>query len=428
MVRIKWKESLLTALLCGGVAWAQQPPMPPAGAGNASILTLKEAGKPDQRCRILKTHRTPDGKTEYQVQDLATGEIATIVESGAPTLAGAPGPTTASPLPMSQAAAPALPAPALPAPATTASTRGWFSRPSPLPESPVVPLRTESGRLEPVSQLASGTPGMPEAQPAPGLMQRVRRLFGRGETEEMPASTTPGHVLGGASGTTFPAMPRLPGTTMPSDGIPGGTFTPAPTRLGGMSSAPFSTMQRMPSGPETIEATPGGTLTPAPSRPSFGTPAPAPTLKGQGAAVAPPASPYANLEPARLTGAQTLQLARFSNQLNGLSRREVLAILRDSPYPSQREVAVESLAAANWHTDPNVIPILVETATEDAAPTVRLACVRCLVSMGANTAPVLEALQKLQADPDARVRREVEAARVAFAAPAAGNVTPAGLK
>ncbi len=395
MVRIKWKESLLTALLCGGVAWAQQPLMAPAGgAANASILTLKEAGKPDQRCRILKTHRTPDGKTEYEVQDLATGEIATIVESGAPTLAGTPVPNTASPLPMSQPAAPALPGPS-----TTASTRGWFSRPGPLPESPVVPLRTESGRLEPISQLASGTPNVPEGQPAPGLLQRVRRLFGRGETEETPAPSAPGRFPGGASG------------------------------------SPFSTMQRMPSGPEMPETVPGGTLTPAPSRPSFGMPAtPAPSLKGQGAAVAPqasgqtlmaPSSPYANLEPARLTGAQTLQLARFANQVSSLSRREVLAILRDSPYPSQREVAVESLAAANWHTDPNVIPILVETATEDAAPTVRLACVRCLVSMGANTAPVLEALQKLQADPDARVRREVQAARTAFAP--AGNVVPVGL-
>ena len=424
MVRIKWKESLLTALLCGGVAWAQQPPMAPAGgAGNSSILTLKEAGKPDQRCRILKTRRTADGKTEYEIQDLATGEIATIVESGSPTIAGATPPSTSSPLHVSQP-----PEKALPGPSTTASTRGWFSRPSPLPESPVVPMRTESGRLEPISQLASGTPTMPETQPAPGLLQRVRRLFGRGESDEVPPSALSSRFMSGASSTPFSTMQRVPGTTMPSDGVPSGSLTPAPTGLGGASRTPFSTMQRMPSGVETSESTPGGTLTPAPSRPSFGTPAPAPTLKGQGAAVAPQASPYANLEPVRLTGAQTLQLARFSNQVNNLSRREVLTILRDSPYPSQREVAVESLATANWHTDPNVIPILIETATEDAAPTVRLACVRCLVSMGANTGPVLETLQKLQSDPDARVRHEVQAACAAFAPAPSANVVPTGLK
>jgi hypothetical protein len=419
MVRIKWKESLLTALLCGGAAWAQQPPMaPPAGGGNSSILTLKEAGKPDQRCRILKTRRTADGKTEYEIQDLATGEIATIVESGSPTIAGTTSPSTSSPLHVSPP-----PEKALPGPSTTASTRGWFSRPSPLPESPVVPMRTESGRLEPISQLASGTPTMPETQPAPGLLQRVRRLFGRGESDEVPPSTSSSRFLGGASSTPFSTMQRVP-----SESIPGGTLTPTPSRLGGASSTPFSTMQRMPSGVEASESTPGGTLTPAPSRPSFGTPAAAPTLKGQGAAVTPQASPYANLEPVRLTGAQTLQLARFSNQVNSLSRREVLAILRDSPYPSQREVAVESLATANWHTDPNVIPILIETATEDAAPTVRLACVRCLVSMGANTGPVLETLQKLQSDPDGRVRREVQAARAAFAPAPSANVVPTGLK
>ncbi len=393
MVRIKWKESLLTAMLCGGMAWGQHlPTAPAAGAADPSILTLKEAGKPDQRCRILKTRRTPDGKTEYQIQDLATGEIATIVENGTPTLNAPPAPV----LPQSRDRIAPMPAP-------TASSRGWFSRLNPLPESPVVPLRTEKGRLEPVGELASGTQELPESQPAPGLLQRVRRFFKRGDTEEAPPAAPPSRFLNGATSTPLPAMPRASGP------------------LG------------------TSESTLTSPLTPAPARPIFSTPAPA--LNGQGAAMPSQtpgsnqmatSSPYGNLEPARLSGAQTLQMASFSRRVAGLSRREVLAILRDSPYPSQREVAVESLASTDWHTDPNVIPTLIETATEDAAATVRAACVRCLVSMGANTGPVLETLHKLQADPDARVRREVQAACLAFSGkdgmPAGTNVVPAGLK
>lgn len=369
MVRIKWKESLVTALLCGGVAWGQQAPMAsPVGAGNSSILTLKEAGKPDQRCRILKTRRTADGKTEYQIQDLATGEIATMVESGPPTLNTSPASASLSPLNASQPSNKIAPVSATPAP-----SRGWFSRLKPLPESPVVPLRTEKGQLEPVEELASGTRELPEGQPAPGLLQRVRRFFGRGDAEEIPPAAPSSRFLNGASTTPVPS--------------------------------------------------PTTSITPMPARPSFRPPVMTPGLNGQGAALPPQASgmnqpatpsPYANLQPMRLSGAQTLQMASFSRQISTMPRREVLTILRDSPYPSQREVAVASLAQADWHSDPNVIPILTETATEDAAATVRAACVRCLVSMGANTGPVREALHKLQADPDARVRREVQTAGAAF--------------
>ena len=87
-----------------------------------------------------------------------------------------------------------------------------------------------------------------------------------------------------------------------------------------------------------------------------------------------------------------------------------MAILHDSPYPSRREMAVETLARADWHSDPNVLPILIQTAREDVAATVRATCIRCLTGMEANTGPVVETLRKLKADPDARVRREVEAA------------------
>ena len=92
------------------------------------------------------------------------------------------------------------------------------------------------------------------------------------------------------------------------------------------------------------------------------------------------------------------------------SLQQLQAILRDSLYASQREIVVEILAAMDWHADPNIIPILIQTAQEDCAATVRAACVRWLAQMHANTGPVMQALQKLQFDPESCVRAEVKEA------------------
>jgi hypothetical protein len=87
----KWDEALITALLAVGLANGQQPGGSPSkGTEDSSILTLQEPGKPDQKVKILKTYRTADGKTAYEVQDVATGQHATLFDSGTgPALAPA---------------------------------------------------------------------------------------------------------------------------------------------------------------------------------------------------------------------------------------------------------------------------------------------------------------------------------------------------
>ena len=86
MLRAGWKEISVGALLWAGFALAQEPPVPSAGKTTAGIstLTLQEAGKPDQKVQILRTWRTPDGGTAYDVLDPATGKRATITENGPP--------------------------------------------------------------------------------------------------------------------------------------------------------------------------------------------------------------------------------------------------------------------------------------------------------------------------------------------------------
>jgi hypothetical protein len=94
----KWEQALVAAALAVGIASGQQPTESPPikGENDGSILVLREPGKPDQRVKVLKVQRTPDGKTAYDVQDLKTGERGTIYDSGT-------GPGSAAPLPVKPA-------------------------------------------------------------------------------------------------------------------------------------------------------------------------------------------------------------------------------------------------------------------------------------------------------------------------------------
>jgi hypothetical protein len=91
MVRTYWNATLLAVLALPALVWGQRvsPTAPAPAAQSDQAITVKEAGKPEQRCRILKVWRTPEGATARQVQALDTGEIMTIVEIGPGGTAGA---------------------------------------------------------------------------------------------------------------------------------------------------------------------------------------------------------------------------------------------------------------------------------------------------------------------------------------------------
>jgi hypothetical protein len=87
MVRSIWRRTLVTTFAWAGLAWAQQPilstgPAAKPGESTGQTFTVQEAGKAGQKCKILKSWKTPEGKTAYQVQALDTGEMMTIVETG----------------------------------------------------------------------------------------------------------------------------------------------------------------------------------------------------------------------------------------------------------------------------------------------------------------------------------------------------------
>ena len=83
-------------------------------------------------------------------------------------------------------------------------------------------------------------------------------------------------------------------------------------------------------------------------------------------------------------------------------------LLKESPYPAQREQAAHTLATHDWRANPQVLTALIDAAKNDPAANVRVGCVYALGRASAATETVFGALQSLRTDADERVRQEVD--------------------
>ena len=85
MLRIHGRMSLAAALVCAGLVRAA--PAPPAGkpADDDKIMTITDGTKA-HRCEVLKKTKHGSGYA-YEVKDLETGEIMTVLEGAATTQA-----------------------------------------------------------------------------------------------------------------------------------------------------------------------------------------------------------------------------------------------------------------------------------------------------------------------------------------------------
>jgi HEAT repeats len=96
----------------------------------------------------------------------------------------------------------------------------------------------------------------------------------------------------------------------------------------------------------------------------------------------------------------------------GQQVEQLVKVLRESPYPAQREWAAQSLAGFEWRMHPQIVPMLLQSASQDPAASVRAGCVYTLGRMQAAVEPVFSTLHSLRNDIDPRVRQEVEQAFV----------------
>jgi hypothetical protein len=94
---------------------------------------------------------------------------------------------------------------------------------------------------------------------------------------------------------------------------------------------------------------------------------------------------------------------------------ELLAILANSLYPSQREWAVDRLSALDWRSQPQIVESLLLAVRDDPAPPVRAACIRALVKMKASTTYVVQTLLTVKkTEKDGQVRNEADIALGVF--------------
>jgi HEAT repeat protein len=89
--------------------------------------------------------------------------------------------------------------------------------------------------------------------------------------------------------------------------------------------------------------------------------------------------------------------------------------LKDSMSPAQREIAASDLGDLNPKAAPKAVEGLVNGALDDPAPLVRVACIRSLARMKADTPSVRSMLASLKSDRDDEVRREAELTAKALA-------------
>lgn len=165
MVRSFWMGTPVAALALAAAAWGQTPlrlpaaapqnttqapaPVRPAQPGER-FITVQELNRPAQQCRIVRTWVQADGSQAHQVQAVDTGEMMTIVESGAVAMPAAPG------------------RPRVRSVATTIFHWGRSSRPPRGSPIPPVPVETARRRGWHAGTPVAGGDGAPTSQLLPG--------------------------------------------------------------------------------------------------------------------------------------------------------------------------------------------------------------------------------------------------------------------
>lgn len=279
-------------------------------------------------------------------------------------------------------------------------TKGQTEQPEqPEPSGPHYnAFERESNTPPPNPAAAMGRPGMgPMGMGAPGLPVAMQGM--------PPPPRGPMPYL--------PQGPRMP--SLPVDmGVPSGmanAFTVAGTRR--PIPADFGGTPQEPNGFGSSEVQVEG---PAHPPQAYGMqPMPGAAVPGM-MPMMPPQGPVVGMNP--LMAVPPTQVA--ANKPAGLHDSEsvpqLLAALKDSQLPSQREWAAEQLSEVNWHQQPHIADSLARSAKEDPAASVRAACVHALAHLKVDKPEVVAVVQELRNDRDPRVRSEVEEALSMLAA------------
>jgi hypothetical protein len=94
MVRSRWVKAFLASLVTAGMAWGQQaaaPPSPPVDPWVGRVMNVAEAGKPNQKAKVLQTWVDEHGNRVLKAEACDTHEMLTIViPQNSPVTQGSP--------------------------------------------------------------------------------------------------------------------------------------------------------------------------------------------------------------------------------------------------------------------------------------------------------------------------------------------------
>jgi hypothetical protein len=124
----------------------------------------------------------------------------------------------------------------------------------------------------------------------------------------------------------------------------------------------------------------------------------------------PPQGPVVGMNPLMAVPPTPVAATKTRGLHDSESVPQLLASLKDSQLPSQREWAAEQLSELNWRQQPYIADSLARSAKEDPAASVRAACVHALAHLKVDKPEVVAVVQELRNDRDPRVRSEVEEA------------------
>jgi hypothetical protein len=340
MVQAKWAETLAAGLLCAGLALGQS-----SGTGSTadlapnSVVTFRETGKPDRKCKVIRRWRDARGRWAYELETLDSHERQVIYEPGSQPDSGTPDHISASTKSMGTAKPLSVPPGANFAitPAAMAS-----QTPPGLPTAPAGPQSSvtassagpmEAGLVEaaPRDNEAPGNDSPPRG--AVSLMGLLRDRMHQAE-QNNDQRVAPGLPADEPNAFSRPArQARFPGlhrADQPSSPYAG-------------SSAAVSMFRR--------PTTPMGFVNQSP---------PVSPASFNATEVRAPLIPVPNVNPQ--------------------NTQQLIGVLQNAGYPSQREWAAE-LLANQWTNNAEIVPALTLASRQDPAVTVRNACADCLAKI-----------------------------------------------
>jgi hypothetical protein len=342
MVQAKWAETLAAGLLCAGLALGQlSDNRSNAELAPNSVITFRESGKADRKCKVVKRWRDERGRWAYELEMLDSHEHQVIYE---------------------------------PEPVSSATGQSGHAPPSIKSASAsVAPLSGPAGSnfaITPAAMASQTTPMPPAGSQSPAAASSGGTMEA-GLVEPSPADAdTPGkdnshRGVAGLMGLLRDRMHQAAPNGDNAQGVPPGLPADEPNAF----SQPVR-QARFPGLHRTDEDGSSSAFSMYGQRPAQPV-----GYMAQFAAVSPKL-------PSTLSANATqgpLPLIPVPN-VNPQDSRQLIVVLQNAGYPSQREWAAEMLAQ-RWTSNAEIVPALALASRQDPAATVRTACANCLAKI-----------------------------------------------